>query len=148
MLGALNQTEINNVLCSQVVGRLACCQGKQPYIVPVTYTYDGEYIYGQTNLGAKLSILRKNPRVCFEVDTMTDMRHWQSVVVDGEFEELQGEAAEAARETLCGRIFGLMTSSTVHLHEHAAADGTEDDGRMKQVMYRIKVNTMSGRFER
>ncbi len=58
MLGQLNEPQINNVLSSQVLGRLACTNGKQPYIVPVTYTYDGEYIYGQTNEGTKLEILR------------------------------------------------------------------------------------------
>ena len=76
MLGELNDTEIRNVLSSQVLGRLACSKGNQPYIVPVTYTYDDEYIYGQSNIGKKLRILRKNPNVCFEVDTMTD-RHGQ-----------------------------------------------------------------------
>ena len=46
MLGQLNDTQIQNILSSQAVGRLACTDGKQPYIVPVTYTYDGKYIYG------------------------------------------------------------------------------------------------------
>jgi len=94
MLGTLNETQINNVLSSQVIGRLACTDGKQPYIVPVTYTYDGSYIYGQTNEGMKLNILRKNSNVCFEVDMMTDMRNWQSVIVLGKFEELKNKEAE------------------------------------------------------
>ena len=89
MLGQLNDTQIRNILSSQAVGRLACTDGKQPYIVPVTYTYDGKYIYGQTNEGTKLKMLRKNPKVCFEVDMMTDMRNWQSVIVYGKFEELK-----------------------------------------------------------
>ena len=36
MLGELNETQMNNVLLSQCIGRLACTDGKQPYIVPVT----------------------------------------------------------------------------------------------------------------
>jgi nitroimidazol reductase NimA-like FMN-containing flavoprotein (pyridoxamine 5'-phosphate oxidase superfamily) len=76
MLGELSEGQINNVLLSQVIGRLACVDGKFPYIVPVTYTYDGEFIYGQTKEGLKLDILRKNPNVCFEVSIMTDMAHW------------------------------------------------------------------------
>jgi len=86
MLGELNEMEIKNVLSSQVLGRLACTDGDQPYIVPLTYTYDGEYIYGQIDEGMKLELLRKNPKVCFEVDMMTDMRNWRSVLVFGEFE--------------------------------------------------------------
>lgn len=148
MLGELNKTQINNVLSSQVLGRMACTDGRQPYIVPVTYTYDGEYIYGQTNEGMKLNILRKNKNVCFEVDMMTDMRNWQSVVVVGKFEELKKEEAAKAREILFGRVFSLMTSSTVHTHEHEATGKVDDSTRVKHVMYRIKIKKVTGRFEK
>ncbi|QEC65779.1 pyridoxamine 5'-phosphate oxidase family protein [Panacibacter ginsenosidivorans] len=148
MLGTLNETQINNVLSSQVIGRVACTDGKQPYIVPVTYTYDGSYIYGQTNEGMKLNILRKNPNVCFEVDMMTDMRNWQSVVVLGKFEELKNKEADEAREVLFGRVFSLMTSSTIHVHEHAATGKVDDSTRVKHVMYRIKIKKVTGRFEK
>jgi uncharacterized protein len=148
MLGELNKTQINNVLTSQVIGRLACTDGSQPYIVPVTYTYDGKYIYGQTNEGKKLEMLRKNPNVCFEVDMMTDMRNWQCVVVTGKFEELKNKAAEKARELLFGKVFMLMTSSTVHAHEHEATGKVDDSTRVRHVMYRIKVKKITGRFER
>jgi len=148
MLGKLTQAQINNILASQVIGRLACTDGKQPYIVPVTFTYDGKYIYCQSNEGTKLNILRKNPQVCFEVDTMTDMRNWQSVVVSGIFEELEGEDAELAREILFKRVFPLGTSSTVHAFEHGV-DAIVDDGtRVKHIMYRIKITQQTGRFEK
>ena len=148
MLGKLNDTQINNVLASQVVGRLACTDGKHPYIVPFTYTYDGQYIFGQSNEGTKLGILRKNPNVCFEVDMMTDMANWQSVLVFGVFEELENEHAENARKILSKKIFALLTSSTVHAHEHEVTTDVDDTNRVKQVMYRIKIQKMTGRFER
>jgi uncharacterized protein len=148
MLGELNKTQINNVLTSQVIGRLACTDGNQPYIVPVTYTYDGKYIYGQTNEGMKLEMLRKNPNVCFEVDMMTDMRNWQSVVVSGKFEELKNKTAEKAREILFGKVFMLMTSSTVHTHEHETTGKVDDSTRVRHVMYRIRIKKITGRFEK
>lgn len=148
MLGSLNEPQINNVLASQALGRMACASGNQPYIVPVTYAYDGKYIYGQTNQGTKLRMLRKNPAVCFEVDMMMDMANWQCVLVFGRFEELKGLQAEKAREILFGRVLGLMTSSTVHSHEHATSAGIDDSNRIKHVMYRIKIKKKTGRFER
>jgi uncharacterized protein len=148
MLGQLSDTQIGNVLSSQAIGRLACTDGKQPYIVPVTYTYDGEYIYGQTNEGTKLKMLRKNPNVCFEVERMTDMANWQSVIVFGKFEELKDERAKEAREILFGRVFSLMTSSTIHSHEHEVTEKLDDSNRVKYVMYRIKIKKMTGRFEK
>jgi uncharacterized protein len=148
MLGKLDEQKMKSLLSSQVLGRLACSDGKQPYIVPVTYTYDGEYIYGQTNIGKKLKMLRKNPMVCFEVDTMTDMRHWQSVIVFGKFEELDKAAAKKARDILFDRVFSLMTSSTIHGHGHAANSQVDDSKRVKHVMYRIKIERITGRFEK
>lgn len=148
MLGKLNETEIRNVLASQALGRLACTEGKQPYIVPLTYSYDGEYIYGQTNEGTKINILRKNPNVCFEVDMMTDMANWQSVLVFGTFEELKDEEAVKAREILFSRVFSLMTSSTIHSHEHAVTGHVDNGNRIKHLMYRIKIKKMTGRFEK
>jgi len=148
MTGELNILQINNILSSQVVGRLACTDGVKPYIVPVTYCYDGKDIYGQTNEGTKLKILRQNPNVCFEVDTMTDMRNWQSVVVYGKFEELADEEAEKARESLFHRVFPLLTSSTVHTHEHHVTAELDDSNRVKYTMYRIKIKRITGRFEK
>ena len=148
MLGELNEMQIRNILSSQALGRLACSDGQQPYIVPVTYAYDGEYIYGQTNEGTKLKILRKNPSVCFEVDMMIDMANWQSVLVFGKFEELKNEESKKARDILFNRVFTLKTSSTIHAHEHEVTGELDDANRVKHVMYRIKIDTVSGRFEK
>jgi nitroimidazol reductase NimA-like FMN-containing flavoprotein (pyridoxamine 5'-phosphate oxidase superfamily) len=121
------------------VRRLACADGKQPYIVPITYTYDCKYIYDQTNEGTKLKILRKNENVCFEADIMIDMTNWQSVIVSGKFEELKNEEAKKARKILFGHVFPLMTSSTIHTHEHEVTKELDDSNRVKYMIYRIKI---------
>jgi nitroimidazol reductase NimA-like FMN-containing flavoprotein (pyridoxamine 5'-phosphate oxidase superfamily) len=89
-----------------------------------------------------------NPHVCFEVDVLLDMRNWESVIVYGRFEELTGKDADMAREVLFGRIFPLMTSSTVHPHQHEVTTVIDDTPRVKFVMYRIKIESLTGRFEK
>ena len=148
MLGELNEMQINNLLSSQVVGRIACTDGKTPYIVPVTFVFDGQNIYGQTRKGMKLNILRKNPEVCFEVDAMTDLANWQSVLVTGKFEELAGDEADYKRDYLFTRVMPMMTSSCVHCHEHSVTSEIDDHNRCKPVMYRINIREKTGRFER
>lgn len=148
MLGELNDVQIKNVLASQAIGRLACINGKQPYVVPVTYAYDGKYIYGQTMDGLKLKLLRKNPNICFEVDIITDMTNWQTVLVFGKFEELKSEEAKKAREQLFDRVFPLLTSSTIHPFEHDEKSKIDDSRRIKPVMYRIRISKITGRFEK
>ena len=148
MVGELNYNQIKNVLSSQAVGRLGCSDGKQPYIIPVTYAYDGKHIYGQVIEGTKLKLLRKNPKVCFEVDIITNMANWQSVLVYGVFEEVKNADAKKAREFLFDRVFPLMTSSTVHPFGHEEKGKVNDSTRIKPVMYRIKISKITGRFEK
>lgn len=121
-----------------------------PYIVPVTYYYDGEYIYGQSWEGQKMELMRENPNVCFQVDLSCNLDNWQSAVIFGQFEELKDEPATKAREHLFSKVVPLMTSSAFHQHEHWEGVGHElsDQDRVKPLMFRIKVNEKSGRFER
>ena len=93
-------------------------------------------------------MLRKNPNICFEVDMMTDMRNWQSVIVYGKFEELKNKEAEKARDILFGRVFSLMTSSTIHAYGNEVNGKVDDSTRIKHVMYRIKIKKVTGRFEK
>ena len=150
MMGELNETEINNILSSQVIGRLACADGKYPYIIPLTYTFDGKFIYGQVLEGKKLDIIRKNPNVCFQVDSVLDIYNWQSVILYGHFEEQLGEDLSTARDILFSRVMPLMTSSSVHLHGHAQT--TEniniEDHRIKPVMFKIRIKEKTGRFQK
>jgi nitroimidazol reductase NimA-like FMN-containing flavoprotein (pyridoxamine 5'-phosphate oxidase superfamily) len=148
MPGELDEIQINNLLTSQVVGRIACTDGGMPYIVPVTYVFDGQYIFGQTRKGKKLNILRKHPEVCFEVDSMTDLTNWQSVLVSGKFEELSGDEADYKRDYLFTRVMPIMTSSCVHCHQHKVTSEIEDHDRCKPVMFRINIREKSGRFEK
>ncbi|WP_431209519.1 pyridoxamine 5'-phosphate oxidase family protein [Puia sp. P3] len=84
--------ETDKLLKKEVVGRLACGEGSNIYVVPISYVYDGEYIYCHTHEGLKVEIMRRQPKVCFEVDHLRDMANWQSAVVFGTFEELADPA--------------------------------------------------------
>lgn len=50
--------------------RLALSEDDRPYIVPVSFGYDGNALYFHGALeGKKIDILRKNSNVCFEFDS-------------------------------------------------------------------------------
>jgi len=73
MIGDLDKYEIEKVLRQQIIGRLACHANDKTYIVPISYAYDGIYIYGHTYEGMKIRMMRENPKVCFEVEIMENM---------------------------------------------------------------------------
>ena len=96
----------------------------------------------------KLDLLRKNPNVCFEVDAMTNMANWQSVIIRGRFEELKDKDAENARIILTNRVFPMMTSATIDGEQHEVETEIDDSNRIKRVMYRVSIDEKTGRFEK
>ena len=147
MLGKLEPQQIEEVLKNQFVGRIGCSLNNETYIVPRSYVYDGDYIYGHTAEGKNPDIMRKNPRVCFQVDEMKDMANWKSVVLQGEFEEIrQREQRNEAMQRLLNRYLPVISSVTTHLGEHwpfHPDDVTDING----IVFRIAVKEKSGRFE-
>lgn len=147
MLGTLPQQQIEEVLKTQIVGRIGCCSDGETYIVPISYAYDGTYIYCHTHEGKKAEMLRKNPKVCFEVDEMKDMANWRSVIAQGFFEELKNRnERNMAMQTLLNRYLPIISSVTTHLGEHWPfhPDNTTD---IKGLVFRIAIKEKTGRFE-
>lgn len=148
MFGKLNDGETEALLFSQATGRVGCHAAGTTYIVPISYAYDGAYIYGHTSEGQKLNFMRSNPKVCFEVDSLTDMANWQTVICQGIFEELtEGTERNKALKILLDRNLPFIASKAVQLTEHwpfAPADVTAIPG----VVYRILLTEKTGRFER
>jgi nitroimidazol reductase NimA-like FMN-containing flavoprotein (pyridoxamine 5'-phosphate oxidase superfamily) len=62
--------EIEQMINSSPVCRIGLCDGNQPYVVPVCFGYEAGRIYIHSYpAGKKMEILRKNPRVCIEIDS-------------------------------------------------------------------------------
>jgi len=102
----LTREEIDEFLRSQRIARLGCHTGGATYVVPVIYGWDGDAMYAVTMEGRKIEMMRANPRVCVEVDEYdTDGRgSWRSVIADGVYEELSGDAIAPALDLLRERF--------------------------------------------
>jgi len=60
---------INTIIASARVCRLGLCRDNQPYIIPVSFGYDGVAIYFHTaSEGQKIDYLAANNRACFEFE--------------------------------------------------------------------------------
>jgi nitroimidazol reductase NimA-like FMN-containing flavoprotein (pyridoxamine 5'-phosphate oxidase superfamily) len=130
MIGLLHQDEIEEVLHHSHIGRLASLADGRPYVVPITYVYAGDAIYGHTMPGRKVKAMRTDPYVCFEVDER-DGANWRSVVAEGVYEELHDEVE---RRTALRLMAG--TAPTV------APAGDVPPG----IVFRIRLTEKSGRF--
>jgi nitroimidazol reductase NimA-like FMN-containing flavoprotein (pyridoxamine 5'-phosphate oxidase superfamily) len=148
MMGQLNNNEIETLLKESVLGRIGCYDGKFTYIVPISYAYDGKYIYCHTGEGRKIDILRKNPMACFEVEYIPDLANWQTVIAQGVFEELTDPALRMdALQKLNDRRLPVITSQTTILTEEWPFT-SKTLNQITGITFRILLTEKTGRFEK
>lgn len=150
MLGELGTQEIDEVLRTEVIGRIGCHARGRTYVVPVTYVYDGASLFGHTGLGQKVVMMRENPIVCFEVEQLRDLPSWRSVIVYGRYEELHGDAADAALQLLVDRLQKMHLTGTAAPGHGAGRWRPGEDPRVRHasVLYAIRIHEKTGRYER
>ena len=140
----LSESESKAVLAAHRVARLACANNWRPYIVPIHYVYADDAIYGFSLPGKKIEWMRFNPLVCLLVDDKErGRRAWQSVVVDGRYEELPERIGhKGAREHAWSRLSkytnwwepGALKPETTAPSDHPSA-----------VFFRVLIAEISGR---
>ncbi|UCG61574.1 MAG: pyridoxamine 5'-phosphate oxidase family protein [Candidatus Zixiibacteriota bacterium] len=63
------RTEIDQIIHGCEVCHLGFAVSDEPYVVPVSYGYDCEYLYIHTAAeGKKIDCIAANPRVCFSME--------------------------------------------------------------------------------
>jgi nitroimidazol reductase NimA-like FMN-containing flavoprotein (pyridoxamine 5'-phosphate oxidase superfamily) len=142
MLGELNKREIIDFLESQFIGRLGCHLDGETYIVPINYVYQNNAIYAHSGDGKKITMLRANPRVCFQVDKIDNMFNWKSAILWGTFEELKGQERQQVMQGLILRIMP-KTDEVGREPSHAIDPSLQDN----LIVYRINIEEATGRFE-
>jgi uncharacterized protein len=94
----ISQEECRELLQRASIGRLGCSLDNQPYVVPVSFAYEPEFVYVFSTLGKKIEWMRQNPKVCLQVDEVGTRSNWTSVIVTGSYLELPEQQYPAERE--------------------------------------------------
>ncbi len=150
MLGELDDDQIEQVLRSEVVGRIGCHDAGRSYVVPIMYAYDGDAVYAHSTEGQKLHMMRANPFVCFEVEQIDDLANWRTVIAWGVFEQLAGKDEQRALQLLVNRLTPLIPSATAQpgVCTHDAEGHAHDTAGRTPILYRIALSEKTGRFEK
>lgn len=148
MIGFLNQQQIEYLLRSEVVGHLGCSSPDQVYVVPITYVFDQNAIYAHTREGQKVDMMRENPRVCLEVSNITSLSHWQSVIIQGSFIELNGDEAEDALQKIVNRVHPLANTETMVPRHSLQRPQSTTDQHVHLVVFKIAIHETTGKFEK
>jgi len=132
----LSPGEIDEFLRGQRIARLGCHSAGTTYVVPLIYAYEDGAVVAVTTEGRKTAMLRESPRVCVEVDEYDadGKGSWRSVIAQGTYEELDGDAIEPA--------LALMRERFAHTAGRAAEPRPLGPN---VVVLRIKLDEVSGR---
>ena len=97
MYGTLSKEQSEGLLRAELVGRIGCYAFGKVYVVPVAYAYHQNYIYIHSREGLKIKMMRKNPKVCFEVESRENMRNWRTIIIQGRYQELKNLSGKIKR---------------------------------------------------
>jgi hypothetical protein len=63
-----DQAEIEAIIRSAHLMRIALVDGDMPFLLPVFYAYDGKALYFHgAHAGSKIEIIKRNNNICFEI---------------------------------------------------------------------------------
>jgi nitroimidazol reductase NimA-like FMN-containing flavoprotein (pyridoxamine 5'-phosphate oxidase superfamily) len=113
----------------------------QPYIVPIYFAYQSNWLYSFSVLGQKIDWMRANPLVCVEADQMR-RELWATVVVFGRYEELVDTPELQSERSFA---FDLLQHRAMWWEHGGAKKAPGGTPATVPVFYRIKIEQITGR---
>lgn len=135
---SLSPEECHALLRSHHVGRLAYAYKQRVDIEPLHFVADGEWLYLRTGQGTKVAMLEHQPWVALEVDEISALFDWRSVVVHGGVQLLNpadGPEGKARWEHAVQAFRQIVP----------AAFGPGDPTPHRDVMLRVHISHIEGR---
>jgi len=138
------KSAIEAIIKKSLVCRLALSDNNSPYIVPLCFGYRDNVLYFHSSQkGKKIDMIKKNPKVCFEFDTNTeivkaeDACHWsmkyRSVIGFGKAQLL--EDIEEKRKAL-NIIMGQYSDGTFEYNDAVLK---------KTFVIKVEIEIMTGK---
>lgn len=132
----LTADECQALLARGHVGRIAFTLHDRVDIEPIHYIHDGDWLFGRTSKGSKLSKLLHNPWCAFETDEIEGLFDWASVVVKGTFCILDPEMGSTDTYQRAEKALKRLVPGTFTTHDPAPH---------RDIVFGIYVREVTGR---
>jgi nitroimidazol reductase NimA-like FMN-containing flavoprotein (pyridoxamine 5'-phosphate oxidase superfamily) len=140
MITKMDRAGCTEFLQGARLGRLACARDGQPYVVPITFAMEGNFLYSFSLLGRKIEWMRENAQVCVQVDEVEHPRKWRSVIAYGRFEELPDRVGWKVQRD---RAWSLLSRHAQWWEPGGVKPVAEAPA--PHLFYRISVDEVTGR---
>jgi nitroimidazol reductase NimA-like FMN-containing flavoprotein (pyridoxamine 5'-phosphate oxidase superfamily) len=140
-----SRAEIDAIIHSALVCRIALAVGNQPYVVPISIGYDGEALFIHTaKSGRKIEFIEANSRVCFELEGNVSLQvddrdacNWTFA-----FESVIGYGTITELETNEDKARGL---NQIMLHYSGHEWDIDDAATSTTRVWRIDIESVTGK---
>ncbi|MBU3713725.1 MAG: hypothetical protein FGM46_02115 [Ferruginibacter sp.] len=142
MIHLLSKEECIHLLKENNYGHLGCNDGFNTYIYPTGYVYEENSIVCQSLQGSKIEIMRKNNRVCFQVETFNEKKEKNTVTLLGNYIEVTDIAQRyQILSNFIKKMIEIKTSQDLSvLMKKSTA--------IRPIIYRILVDEIIGNTEK
>lgn len=137
----LTGPEMEAMLRRHNVGRLAFTDGRRVDVEPIGYVYDEGAIYGRAAPGTRMTALRGQPWVAFEVDEIRGHFDWESVVAKGTVYIVEPGQSMPMREHYEKALRIVRSVMPDALTDH-------DPAPTRTILFRLQIDDMEGRSAR
>jgi len=143
----LSNHETLQILETNYVGYLSFLSNQQPYVIPITYFYNEEdnCIISYSGEGHKIDAMRKSNKVSLSVADITAVDQWKSLLLLGEFEELEGTHAKDQLHKFTKGVKHILLKKE-HKFTNLISDFCSKTNAIGvPIVYRIKILGISGK---
>jgi nitroimidazol reductase NimA-like FMN-containing flavoprotein (pyridoxamine 5'-phosphate oxidase superfamily) len=148
MIKDLERYDCLEILKTNYLGRLCYTEGMNSYVVPITYFFDANdnSILSYASEGHKIVAMRNSITVSLLVDSIKTIKEWESVLVHGTFEELNGSSAKKSLHNFAEGVQNTIADCGGE-HPRFIADFSArmSQGKMP-IVYKIKISDVTGKF--
>ena len=143
----MSDEDARRFLADGRLGRLAVCDGNEPYVVPMNYYFDehkNEILVHCAKKGRKVNAIIANDRVCFEVDEMKDV---VSATVPCEFDLIYRSVIAEGRAMLIKDDREKAEYLNKIFHKYAPGSGMNISPEMAKgtLTIRISIDNLVGK---
>lgn len=143
----LTKEQCLTLLKENYIGRLGYMAKGSPEIIPITYFYDSKMnsILTYSGVGGKIEAMRKSTSVAFQIDEITSLDNWKSVLILGEYEELTGIDAKHLLHVFSEGVKKVILEKENRSTEFIGDFSSKLDTDGYPIVYRINISEIKGK---
>lgn len=147
MTKELTQKECLALLGRNYLGHLGYIAGKDPFVIPITYFHDAEEksILSYSSNGHKIDSMRRYGRVSFQVEDISSIQDWESVLIHGTFEELTGSTAKKYLHKFAEGVQDTIELSNSEKPKFIGDFSSRLQEREMPIVFRINIKDITGK---